>query len=718
MQRREDMTPQENADRRVPVHRAARDVPPPSGLSFAAAMLGLFAEPSARAVDAAERSPSPAGQQTVTDYLDFTGNTAAIDSVTLVARVEGYLEQIHFTDGARVKKGDLLFTIQQDQYKAQLQQAEAQVAAQKASLWHAKTELARYTALVKEDAATQTEVDRWAVRARRRRRPASSARRRRWSSPSSTSATPGHARRSTGASAAIWSIPATLVGAHGPADVAGADRPIDPIYVYFTIDERDLLRVSSAHKRTPRSRSPSDDDSGLLRPVQRGRLSARGTLDFASLSVAPTTGTLQVRGIFPNPDARRAAGPVRARPRAQPLQTARRAAGSRRRDQLRSAGRVRAGRQRQERGRAQRRQDRPAGRRAAGRRTRGCRPDDRVIVDGLAPGDPRARGQCRSRRRAGGAAPLPTAADRSETGRMSKFFIERPILANVIAIVTIVLGVVCLLYAAGRASIPNIVPPTIQVSTNYPGASADVVATTVGIPIEQARQRRRELDLHAVDERQRRQLHADRDLRGRHRPQYRRSRSCRTRSTAPCRSCRSDVQTQGVTVQKVSTNILLIASLLLGRRPLRRDVSQQLRDHQPAESARAPARRRPGAGARRRTLQHAHLARPAEAQGLRPDGARRAERDPEPERPGRGRTARRTAGAVRSGLPVHGHDARAGSRTSRSSRTSSSRRAPPSTEAAQALEPSSQITDAAIVRVKRRREGRARASRRSRPSPG
>jgi len=68
---------------------------------------------------------------------------------------------------------------------------------------------------------------------------------------------------------------------------------------------------------------------------------------------------------------------------------------------------------------------------------------------------------------------------------MSKFFIERPILANVIAIITIVIGVVCLLNLP-VAEYPNIVPPTIQVTTNYPGASAEIVATTVGIPIEQA----------------------------------------------------------------------------------------------------------------------------------------------------------------------------------------------------------------------------------------
>ncbi|MFA4903258.1 MAG: efflux RND transporter permease subunit [Desulfobaccales bacterium] len=68
---------------------------------------------------------------------------------------------------------------------------------------------------------------------------------------------------------------------------------------------------------------------------------------------------------------------------------------------------------------------------------------------------------------------------------MSKFFIERPILANVIAVIFIILGLVCLL-TLPVAQYPNIVPPTIQVTTMYPGASASIIANTVGIPIEQA----------------------------------------------------------------------------------------------------------------------------------------------------------------------------------------------------------------------------------------
>ena len=68
---------------------------------------------------------------------------------------------------------------------------------------------------------------------------------------------------------------------------------------------------------------------------------------------------------------------------------------------------------------------------------------------------------------------------------ISEFFVDRPIFANVIAFVTIVIGIVAL-YSLPVAQFPPIVPPTIQVSTRLPGASAEVVATTIGVPIENA----------------------------------------------------------------------------------------------------------------------------------------------------------------------------------------------------------------------------------------
>lgn len=68
---------------------------------------------------------------------------------------------------------------------------------------------------------------------------------------------------------------------------------------------------------------------------------------------------------------------------------------------------------------------------------------------------------------------------------ISQYFIERPIFANVIAIITLILGLVCFINLP-VAQYPPIVPPTVQVTTRYPGASAEIVANTVGIPIEQA----------------------------------------------------------------------------------------------------------------------------------------------------------------------------------------------------------------------------------------
>jgi hydrophobic/amphiphilic exporter-1 (mainly G- bacteria), HAE1 family len=67
---------------------------------------------------------------------------------------------------------------------------------------------------------------------------------------------------------------------------------------------------------------------------------------------------------------------------------------------------------------------------------------------------------------------------------ISKFFIERPVLANVIAILMMVIGAVAL-YSLPVAQYPDVVPPTVQVTTRYPGASARTVIDTVALPIEQ-----------------------------------------------------------------------------------------------------------------------------------------------------------------------------------------------------------------------------------------
>ena len=67
---------------------------------------------------------------------------------------------------------------------------------------------------------------------------------------------------------------------------------------------------------------------------------------------------------------------------------------------------------------------------------------------------------------------------------ISKFFINRPIFATVIAIVMVLAGMVTI-YTLPVAQFPDITPPTVQVTAVYPGASAETVAKTVGVPIEE-----------------------------------------------------------------------------------------------------------------------------------------------------------------------------------------------------------------------------------------
>lgn len=240
--------------------------------------------------------------QAVADYIDFTGNTAAINSVTLVARVEGYLEKIHFTDGATVKKDQLLFTIQQDQYKAQLQQAVASVAAQKAALWHADVEFARYSHLLKQDAATQTEVDEWHFNRDKAQADLLSA-----------EAQVVLAKLNLGYTTVTAPFdgrvgrhlvdPGNLVGTMGKQTALAEINQINPLYVYFNINERDLLQIIKHTDVTPGQIAARTAEI----PVYFGLSDEegyphQGRLDFASISVAPTTGTLQLRAIFPNPE--------------------------------------------------------------------------------------------------------------------------------------------------------------------------------------------------------------------------------------------------------------------------------------------------------------------------------------------------------------------------------------------------------------------------------
>ncbi len=236
----------------------------------------------------------------VTDYLEFTGNAVAFQTVQLRARVEGFLQKILFQDGETVPKGKLVFLIEQDQYQAQLQKAEASVLAEKAQLEHAQTEFDRYSRLVKEKAAPQTEMDRWHYERDSRRAGLLAAQ-----------AQVELAKLNLGYTQITAPFPGRM-GRHlkDPGDLVGAGEKtllaeinqIDPMYVYFNINEQDLLRVRG--KEPP---SYKDLENKKF-PLQVGLADDKGYpyegyIDFAAISLNPTTGSLMLRGLLRNPKA-------------------------------------------------------------------------------------------------------------------------------------------------------------------------------------------------------------------------------------------------------------------------------------------------------------------------------------------------------------------------------------------------------------------------------
>lgn len=237
-------------------------------------------------------------KQPVTDFLEFTGNTQAINTVQLKARVEGYLEKVFFKDGDRVKKGQLLFLIQQNTYEAKLQQAEAEILSQKAKLFHAQTEYVRFTKLVTQKAAAQTDVDKWLYERDAAQASLKSAEAQRdlarlnLSYTKVTSPFDGRIGRRL-------KDPGNLVGAGEATHLADIDQ-IDPLYIYFTINERDLLDITRDTKESVDAVTRKDVPLYLGLANEEG-FPHQGHLDFASISLNATTGTLTLRGVFPNP---------------------------------------------------------------------------------------------------------------------------------------------------------------------------------------------------------------------------------------------------------------------------------------------------------------------------------------------------------------------------------------------------------------------------------
>lgn len=251
--------------------------------------------------------PVSVSQPLVREVIDedsYDGRIAAVEMVEVRARVRGHLKKVGFQDGQFVKKGDLLFEIDPRPYQASLDGAKAQLAGADASLDLAKKEYERASSLLRSRAASREEVDIWlgkqgVAKAEQLKGQAAVEQAQldldfcKITSPidgkiSRTQVTAGN-----------------LVNAAGGETLLTTITTVEPMYVYFDVDERAMARYRRQYRKAPEKGGPEPSVKELKIPVKVGLEGEdgyphTGVIDFTDNRVNPSTGTIQVRGVLPN----------------------------------------------------------------------------------------------------------------------------------------------------------------------------------------------------------------------------------------------------------------------------------------------------------------------------------------------------------------------------------------------------------------------------------
>jgi RND family efflux transporter MFP subunit len=239
-------------------------------------------------------------QQDVTRYFEATGNAASVNSVQLVARVQGFVQAISYTDGQFVKKGTSLFTIEPEPYKLKVDAAKASVISAQATLTQNLAEYQRQADLIQKQVSTQANYDKALAQRDSSQADLQSAQANEQQAEINLGYTDVTAPFDGVVTARQVSI-GELVGASSPTVLATIVQ-LDPIWVNFNASERDVLEVRTDLAKTGRTTA---DLIGF--PVEVALQTEtdyphRGKLDYVAPNVDPSTGTLAARGTLSNAD--------------------------------------------------------------------------------------------------------------------------------------------------------------------------------------------------------------------------------------------------------------------------------------------------------------------------------------------------------------------------------------------------------------------------------
>jgi len=246
---------------------------------------------------AADAAPPPAvvvAPATVRDVAasaEFVGRTEAFREVDLRARVQGFLIARNLQEGTTVDGGDLLFEIDPAEFRAAVQSAEAEVERARATYQAAINDLERARTLVERGNISQSEVDKRAAEAGRAEADIKAA-----------EAALQRARLDLGYTEIHAPIPGRIgESAYDVGNLVGPESGVlatiidlDPIYVTFPVSERDYLAYQKEENKP--------DITPRIRLADRSVYPHEGEIAFLDNRVDPTTGTIRVRGTFPNPD--------------------------------------------------------------------------------------------------------------------------------------------------------------------------------------------------------------------------------------------------------------------------------------------------------------------------------------------------------------------------------------------------------------------------------